>query len=60
MEKYHMPGCHKVKSHDECRKIVHRLCSSYISSIVKYGAEQDRVGRSGVELLQNGWGLTTK
>jgi len=33
MEKYHMPGCHKVKSHDECRKIVHRLCSSYISSV---------------------------
>jgi len=26
---------------------------------VKYRAEQDGVGRSGVELLRNGWGLTT-
>jgi len=28
--------------------------------LVKYGAEWDRVAQSGVELLQNGWGLTTK
>jgi len=27
---------------------------------VKYGAEQDGVGRSGVELLQNGWGFDNK
>jgi len=26
---------------------------------VKYGAEQDGVGWSGVELFRNGWGLTT-
>jgi len=25
--------CHMTKSHDECGKIVHRLYSSYISSI---------------------------
>ena len=37
-------------------KIMHRL----YSSCVKYGAEQDGVAWSGVELLQNGWGLTTK
>jgi len=30
------------------------------SSLVKYRAEQDGVGWSGVELLRNGWGLTTK
>ena len=25
--------CHMIKSHEECGKIVHRLCSSCISSI---------------------------
>jgi len=29
----HMIGSHRVMSHDECRKTVYRLCSSYISSI---------------------------
>ena len=29
----HMSGYHRVKSHDECGKVVHRLCSSYISSV---------------------------
>jgi len=29
----HMSGCHSVMSHNECRKVVHRLCSSCISSI---------------------------
>jgi len=29
-------------------------------TLVKYGAEQDGVAWSGVELLWNGWGLTTK
>jgi len=35
--KYHMTNVihhsYTVKSHDECRKIVHRPCSSFISSI---------------------------
>jgi len=30
---YHMSGYHKVTSHDRYEKIVHRPCSSYISSI---------------------------
>ena len=28
-----MLGCHSVMSHDKCRKVVHRPCSSCISSI---------------------------
>ena len=31
--KYHTLGCHKVGSHDECGKVVHRPYSSYISSV---------------------------
>ena len=29
----HMTGSHSVISHDKCGKVVHRLCSSCISSI---------------------------
>ena len=29
----HMSGYHSVTSHDECGKVVHRPCSSCISSI---------------------------
>ena len=29
----HMSRCHSVTSHDNHGKIVHKLCSSYISSI---------------------------
>jgi len=29
----HMSGCHSVMSHDKYGKVVHRLCSSCISSI---------------------------
>ena len=29
----HMTGCHSVTLHDECGKVVHRPCSSCISSI---------------------------
>ena len=29
----HMSGYHSVTSRDECGKVVHRPCSSYISSI---------------------------
>jgi len=30
---YHMLGCHSVTLHDEYRKVVYRLYSSYISNI---------------------------
>ena len=29
----HISGCHKVTSHDKYGKVVHRPCSSYISSV---------------------------
>jgi len=29
----HMSGCYKVTSHNKCRKVVHKLYSSYISSV---------------------------
>jgi len=29
----HMSECHSITSHDECKKVLYRLCSSYISSI---------------------------
>ena len=29
----HMSGCHNVMSHDKCGKVVHRPCSSCISSV---------------------------
>jgi len=29
----HMMECHMIKSHEECEKIVHRPCSSCISSV---------------------------
>ena len=29
----HMSGCHNVMSHNKCGKVVHRPCSSCISSV---------------------------
>ena len=29
----HMSGCHRIISHDKCRKVVHRLYSSCLSSV---------------------------
>jgi len=47
---------------EEARNNRNAIINGYRALVdtVKYRAEQDRVGWSGVELLQNGWGLTTK
>ena len=60
----HMMESHMVmsydKSHDECRKVVHRPCSSCISSAIKDMQSGSRVAWSGAELLWSGRELTTK
>jgi len=47
---------------EEARNNGNAIINGYRALVdtVKYRVEQDGVGWSGVELLQNGWGLTTK
>jgi len=53
----------KIKGIGSSSQVIRRgAVSSFHSYYLcdKYGAEQDGVGQSRVELLRNGWGLTTK
>jgi len=46
----HIIECHRVMSHDECGKIVHRPCNSYISNVQEI--EEDSIEFS---LLTQTW-----